>query len=405
MRPAVSVVARAQPEAYGWETSIVATAQQFDNLVPEWRHLVQHASNDVELQHDPDVVRLMLADPSQSLSPRFIVVRKDGRVRCIAPFYLHLTKVPLRLSVIQLASFRVRALRLFGDKVILHSDVDPEEGLQHIFETLHRIRRTFDVLWIHTQRIGDPLWTFITSPAAARWLFRPIVTSPHPEKLHRLTLNRTFDEYLAEVRSKVGFPGKAIRRFWRDMKERCAVTQITERAQVRPFLDDLDLIYNASWQARTYGERRRNTAPEVARLEAIASLGYLRSYVLKEDGTPIAFVLGYQYRGRYTYDETGYDSRRAVLSPGSILTHAAIEDLFRSNSPHEIDFGFGDGAYKRTFGNTAYDVCSLYLVQRGRWRIILGAQRFLNVAYELIRSMVIRARIDATVRRIVKRQR
>ena len=71
----------------------------------------------------------------------------------------------------------------------------------------------------------------------------------------------------------------------------------------------------------------------------------------------ITLLRGGRYRmfddgavGRYAYDETAYDSQYAASSPGSILTYAAIEDLFRADTPRLLDFGFGDGAYKRTFG-------------------------------------------------------
>lgn len=387
------------------DISVAKTIQQFEALVPEWQELVESADDARELMHDPAVVRIMLTDSSEARAPHFIVIRKQGRVECIAPFYLQRTRVPLRLSVLKVASFRVRALRLFGDRVILRASQDPQEALHHVFSTLKDLRRSFDLLWIYTQRIGDPFWNFITSPAARRLSFRPVVTSPRQEKVHCLTFDRTFDEYRAELRSKAGFPGKTIRRFWRDMSERAAVTRVTEPAQVAAFLHDVDRVYNASWQARTYGRRRRDTPVEVDRLEAIASLGHLRSYVLTEEGMAIAFVIGYQYRGRYTYDETGYDLSRSASSPGSILTYAAIEDLFRSDVPRVLDFGFGDGAYKRTFGDSAYEVCSIYVVRRGRWRVILGAQQFLNAGYEVIRAGLVRVRLDAIIRRLLKRQR
>ncbi len=249
------------------------------------------------------------------------------------------------------------------------------------------------------------MWTFIKSPAARRLSFRIVVTSPHPEKVHCLAFDRTFDDYQSEVRSKQGFPGKTIRRYWRDMSERAAVTRVSDTAQVAQFLGDVDRVYNASWQARTYGQRRRDSPAEVQRLKALASMGHLRSYILSEEGKAIAFVLGFQYRGRYTYEETGYDLSRSSTSPGSILTYAAIEDLFRSDVPQVLDFGFGDGAYKRTFGNSSYEVCSVYVVRRGRWRAILGAQQLLNAAEEVISAGLVRSRLDAVIRRLLKRQR
>jgi hypothetical protein len=347
----------------------------------------------------------MLGESTNTRTPQFIVVRKNGRIQSIAAFYVQQTKVPLRLSVMKVASFNARALRLFGDRILLRRGQDPGEAFQRVFSTLRQMGRTFDLIWIFTQRIDDPFWRFINSSTPDRQSFRPVVTSTAAEKVHCLTFDRTVDQYKADLRTKPGYPGKTIRRFWRDMKDRAALVRVTEPGQVGGFLQGVDRVYNASWQARTYGERRRDLPEEIARLETIAQLGYLRSYLLTEDGTPSAFILGYQYRGRYLYDETGYDSARSSSSPGSILTHAAIEDLFGFNTPSMLDFGFGDGAYKRTFGTASYEVCSVYVVRRGRWRLVLGAQQALNAADRAARAALVRTGLDVKIRRILKRQR
>ena len=108
-----------------FDISIVTTLDQFNALADDWRDLLAHGANGAELFHDPAVIRLMLTDTSQSLSPAFVVVRHDDLIQCIAPFYVHRTNVPLRLSVIQLASFRARTLRLFGDSIIFRQASTP----------------------------------------------------------------------------------------------------------------------------------------------------------------------------------------------------------------------------------------------------------------------------------------
>ena len=384
------------------ETSIVTTREGCEALRAEWLDLLDRAVPPLALEHDPDVLLAAFSDPDKRIVPRVVVVRSDGRVSGIAPLYLHRAPVPLRLSVIQVSAPRAMVLRLFGDRMILDCDADAQALLDAIFQALETCRAEFDLLWIYTQRLADPLWSWMNSPRARR--FKPFITSACPDTLHKLRLTPNYDAYLAQVRTKSGFPGKTIRRFWRDHKERCAVVRIDTPDRVEALLDGVDRVYNRSWQAKTYGGRNRKTAADIRRLKAVASLGFLRSYLLTEEGVAIAFVLGHQYRGHYFYDETGYDPERASVSPGSVLTHAVIEDLFRSNRPDELDFGFGDGAYKRTFGNATEDVCSLYLVPPGRWRAILSVQQALDAADTLGRATVTRLGIAPRVRRLLKRQ-
>jgi hypothetical protein len=334
-----------------------------------------------------------------------IVIRRRGEIRCIAPFYLQESRLSLRLSVVQIASLKLRALRLFGDRILRFADDDPFDDVHAIFAELARVRRTFDAIWIFTQRLDDPVWTYVHSRRAAALGFKPAVTSPHPEKLHWLEFEGSFGEYAQRVRERPGYPGKTIRRFWRDNAGRCTVNRVTAPEQVGPFLDDVDRVYNASWQARTYGKQARNTFEHIARMQRLAALGRLRSYVLKDGDTPMAFVVGYQSRGRFSYDETGYDSQFSSASPGSILTYAAIEDLFSHTPPRILDFGFGDGAYKRTFGTASHEICSMYVLPRNRWRLAFAVQRGLNVTYNIVRAALVRVRLDSVVRHLVKRQR
>ena len=387
------------------QVTTATTVEEFDALLPEWEELLTQAGDRHELFHEPAMIRSMLTDSTDICLPFIVVARRNGRIECIAPFYLRDTKIPLRLSVITLASFSARTLRLFGDSVLLRAGADSAAALAHIFESLRTLRSRFDLIWIYLQRIGDPLWVFLSTDSAALRSFRVVVTTPNPEKVHCLRLDQTFEVYSAEARTKSGFPGKAIRRFWRDAGERGAVTRISQPSQVEAFLSDVNRVFNASWQARTYGGRRRDEAAEIAKFKTIAAAGLLRSYVLSLERQPIAFILGYQCRGHYTYAETSYDSGHSSSSPGSVLTYAAIEDLFRTDTPATLDFGFGDAAYKRTFGNTSYDVCSLYLVRMGRWRLVFGAQRFLNAGYRVSRRALIWLRLDKLVRRVLKRQR
>jgi hypothetical protein len=389
------------PAAGGFDVSVVTSLAGFDQVADEWLSFLDDALPPDEMQHHPSVVRASLT--SDDVKPRFVIVRLGGTVVAIAPFFLQDTEIRLRLSVIEVGTLPARALRLLGDDLLLRRGVAPGEVLEAVFDQVDHMRSAFDVIWIYSQRTTAPLWTFLTSPRQrSRW--RPIVVSPRAETIHGIAFDRPIDEYRALVRSRTGFPGKAIRRFWRDAAPDTKLIRVTEPDQVDEFLRDVDQVYNASWQARTYGRRSRCDASEAARYKALASFGFLRSYVLHHRGVASAFVIGHQYRGKYSYTETGYDSQHASGSPGSVLTYAIIEDLFTCTPPRELDFGYGDGAYKRIFGNITAEVCSVYVVHSGRWRWLLGVQQALNVIYGGVRNAIARAGLDRVVRRRLKRQ-
>ncbi|HZL36085.1 MAG TPA: GNAT family N-acetyltransferase [Tepidisphaeraceae bacterium] len=116
------------------------------------------------------------------------------------------------------------------------------------------------------------------------------------------------------------------------------------------FLELAHRVSKASWQARRIGLRITNSAREKRWYQQVAEIGALRSYVLEHKGNPVAFVVGLQWKETFSYEEVGYDSAFADRSPGTVLLFRLIEDLIAIDTPKSLDFGFGDGEYKRVFG-------------------------------------------------------
>jgi CelD/BcsL family acetyltransferase involved in cellulose biosynthesis len=82
-----------------------------------------------------------------------------------------------------------------------------------------------------------------------------------------------------------------------------------------------------------------------------ADRGMLRSYVLFLGGRPAAFENGFLHGGRYHGHSVGYDPQFARYSVGTCLWLMVLEDLLKTGSVREWDFGFGDAEYKRDLCN------------------------------------------------------
>src|SRR5690606_38988947 len=95
--------------------------------------------------------------------------------------------------------------------------------------------------------------------------------------------------------------------------------RITEAAQILEFLEQARSVSERSWQARQLGLRITNDPAEYASFAFLAEQRALRSYLLKRERRPIAFVVGTQFRGRFIYEEVGFDREFAALSPGNVL--------------------------------------------------------------------------------------
>jgi CelD/BcsL family acetyltransferase involved in cellulose biosynthesis len=120
--------------------------------------------------------------------------------------------------------------------------------------------------------------------------------------------------------------------------------------------------------------QRGLSATELIRMRVhfAAAQGWLRSYLLFCGERACAFVLGFQYKGRFLLHEIGFDPALAKYSVGTVLQLLAVEDLFLYNRPHILDFE-AYGKYKEVFSTESYFQGKLFLFRRGAYTRLLRA--------------------------------
>jgi len=378
------------------------THDEVARLLPEWRALVSAGASGVVLENDPDHVAAAL-DTTAAYEPLVIAARSGGRLVGVAPCYVHQARFKIELSVWTLRALPVRLLKTFGDRFVLAVDTESASVLDALLDALVAERRAYDLIQFFNLACDDQLWQHTRERFAQGGALRWVLASPRIEPVHQLLLPPSHEAYLQSLNSSTR---KNLRRTTRRLfEENAAEVFRAERPDDVPrLLRLLDRIAPHTWQGRTYGVTPRATPDRVEYFRRLAAHGWLRAYVLLLAGEPIAYELGCQYDGVYWGQEHGFDQRHADRGPGSIMIHLAIEDLYRERTPRVLDFGLGDAAYKRSFGNQQHDAGSIYLVPRGRWRWWLRLQTALGGASTAAKSLLERMQLDRLVRRLLKRQ-
>lgn len=87
-------------------------------------------------------------------------------------------------------------------------------------------------------------------------------------------------------------------------------------------------------------------------VKVLSADGHVVFHTLEHEGEPIAITLGFEYRGKYLYYLSGFDTEYSKLSPGSVLLSKIIEecherklsevDLLRGNEPYKYKFNAVD---------------------------------------------------------------
>ena len=182
---------------------------------------------------------------------------------------------------------------------------------------------------------------------------------------HLLQLPSSSQEYLSRISSrKRSKLRNAARRLAESANGEPQLTRIDSAQQVRDFLADAVSVSRNSWQHGILGNRIKDSDDERVWGEGLAKAGLLRSYVLKCGTRPCAFVVGHQFNGVFHYAEIGYDRELAEHSPGTILLHMLIQDLCDYRRPTTLNFGLGDGDYKRRFGNVQMEDMSVVVFRK-----------------------------------------
>jgi hypothetical protein len=256
---------------------------------------------------------------------------------------------------------RLRGYRLVGNQFL--GEQDPQ-GLKAFVNKVAEFIASGagDCVLFEDLEVDSPLWTLLSEEGRRAdskvALFYPGQPQPHwwirfPEKR---------EEYWNHFSKKTRYN---IRRSAKKLEH--TLLCYRDPQDVPALLEKAHHVSTKSWQAKRRGLRVRNSRGERNFWSGIAACGGLRSYVLEQNGRPLAFVIGLQWGGCYTYEEIAYDRTYAEHSPGTVLLFRLLEDLIARDPPHLLDFGFGDGEYKHVFGNHQTQSGPMLLVRRG-WR-------------------------------------
>src|SRR5262245_33573253 len=117
----------------GYELQVLESLSDVQAIVPEWQEFLAEGIQGSNYFNDPIKILAQLELEPQ-LAPWIVVLRRDGRICCIAPFILHTTRLKIEISVIKLGSLPVRMLRLFGGQFVVALDIDAARCYQSAFD-------------------------------------------------------------------------------------------------------------------------------------------------------------------------------------------------------------------------------------------------------------------------------
>lgn len=185
-------------------------------------------------------------------------------------------------------------------------------------------------------------------------------------KRHLIDLPASFEEYLSQFDAKKRYNLKRQPKvLGKAHGAEAHLREYTQANDASRFLAVIEPIVARSWQREVSDDVITRDDRWVREFRSLADRGLFRSFVLFVGNQPIAFCVGLQHDGVFYFDTTAYNPDYGKFSPGSVLLYLLLEALIRDRSrlTRTVSFGYGDHAYKQSFGNVHEEVTEVLLVR------------------------------------------
>ncbi len=331
-------------------TSVVsALSQASDELQRGWANLA--AANGL----NPSLLYLWTKVIAETLAGgdevRVLTVSDgEGRLMGVVPHFRSRRRM-LKLPV--------DTLQLTSNLVSYHAEL-VASNLGAVFDQLFEENADTHVFEISGLTQGGPTHTELRAFCAGRGLQLmeyPGSASPY------LTIDSSFDDYLASKRKKVRYKFRQRARTL-ETNDSLALTSYSSADDIDSLIESIVAIETHSWK-RDAGINIGPDGAEVnyyrALLPMLARENALLALVLRDDGRPVSYNLCCVWDQWVGNLKTSYDARFSHHSPGALVLDTAMRRAFDSGA-QEFDFLGNADPYKMTWasGVRAHVDCFVY---------------------------------------------
>lgn len=392
-------------EKNSYDVQVLSSIQEIAAVRLEWEaFLKEHAAKHTFWQ-DPNVIRLHL-ETTDHEEPRIILLRRNNKIKCIAPCVIALTRFRISFSIFRLPGPRLRILKILDSDFIFCKDADIDSCVKKVLEVFKNIDTHFDLILLENLEDTSPLTKLF--PRTKNYSYNHFqlkITSPKVEYVWRHMFANSYEEWLVSLgKSSRRNIKRTIKNLYKGYPDQIELKRVTKSKDVPKFLDLLDDLFPKTWQAKTFGLRKRNSQRNITFYKNIASQGWLRNYMLLINMQPVAFLIGTQYADIFEGQDCGYDAEFATFGVGATLNYLMIQDLYENDKPAVLNFGFGENAYKKMVCNEKNVACEAYIISPNIWGILVKLQIIFSSIERGIRLFLIKFRLDRTLRRLLKRK-
>lgn len=356
------------------------------------------------LYHFADYIKSTVEDDETIADWSVLLIQDDGQLVAMIPLLVSNNKYPVKFALFTLFNFKINQLNLLGSSISYRSDYNLS-SIHSILKQHLQSSLRFDLGILHALAVDNPILTDFQGQDKGDFVIKPL--SKKFEVVRYLQFPESWDDYIASMKRKRRYN---LKRNIKIINEKCnndVVLKCYESGKdVEPFLLAMDEIYETTWQSTAFGYKSRVSGIEMHQNMALSQKGCLKSYILFASQSPIAFVRGYLFKGKYYYEEIGYKPDWASYNPGSVLNYLMLQHLMEGDTPvSELNFGYGENIYKQVFSNGDYEATNGFLYRAGtKGNYIFLLQKNLDAFYSVTRKIIVKLNLEVVIRRLLRKK-
>lgn len=221
-----------------------------------------------------------------------------------------------------------------------------------------------------------------------------------------IDLEGTFDDYLKRFSSK---SRSTLRRKVRKFGRLCGGQPRWKSYRTPEECEEFHRLAREVSQ-KTYQERLLDAGlPETEQFKEemlrAAERDETRGYLLFHEERPVAYLHCPIHDGVVFYGFLGYDPEYAKWSPGTVLQHLALEQLFQEPDLTMFDFTEGEGAHKSFFSTHGVLCADIYYLKKTlRNRFLVRLHTTLDSLSRAIVRLLDRLGLKERIKRLIRRR-
>jgi len=329
---------------------------QQDDVLDYWRNAaMEYANVDLIFQSLPWFKHLIASNTSDGL---FVAIVRDtgANIIGVVPFTICTQSIILDIYARTLGKFNFKIAFILGSEPALSRD---NALYDEFLAALNRQFPNIDGVYFESVKQTSFLWKYLENHSALEDSYIKYLPS-NTRSYEMVTFPNTFEEYFQSRKPKQRTDyRRRLRVLEKDFKE-VKLVSCSSVADIERYYESILDIVKDTWQYKIVGNRIQ----ELSKYTDLAERGLLSCFILICDNIPMAFDLGFTYKGIHQGDETGYRQSYRKYSPGLIMQLLRLEALC-DQGVKTTSFGSGDAYYKSKLSNETLTDAAIMLLKKG----------------------------------------